>query len=249
MARPDLEVLRSKSLTSVLQAEIERWILSGDLKSGDRVNEHHLAIRFNVSRGPIREACRALAEKGLLELTPNRGVSIRRVSRREAEELYDVRAALFALAVRLLAARITEPETAALEKLLAAMDEAAARRALEDYYPLNLRFHSLLLSYAANERLLEDYTGLVKELHLFRARGLLHGGGLEVSNVEHREIFEALRARDPLRASEAAFRHVQNGKTRMLRALDEEARRPPEDARPAAPPPSEPLRKSAATNE
>jgi DNA-binding GntR family transcriptional regulator len=236
MARPELEVLKSSSLTSILQVEIEKWILSGSLKGGDRLNEHQLAVRFNVSRGPIREACRALAEKGLLELIPNRGVSIRRVSRRQAEELYDVRAALFALAVRLLAAKITDAQIAGLDEVLLAMDEAADRRALEDYYPLNLKFHGMLLDFAANDRLLEDYNGLVKELHLFRARGLLHGGGLAVSNVEHREIFEALRARDALAASEAAFRHVQNGKRRMIVAQTEEERKPPRDDDGAEPP-------------
>lgn len=222
MEKTKLEVLRTHSLTSLLQDEIEQWILSGEFKGGERLNENALASKFGISRGPIREACRALAEKGLLELIPNRGLFVRQLSRQQAEELYDVRAALFALAARLLAERITDGQLAILEDLLDKMDAAAARRALDDYYPLNLKLHSLLLTFSANERLVGEYTGLVKELHLFRARGLLHGGGLSVSNTEHREIVDALRARDPMRASEAAYRHVQNGKQRMLGALEKD---------------------------
>lgn len=211
-----LEILKSQSLTSVLQLEIEKLVLSGSLRSGQRLNEKALAERFNVSRGPVREACRALAKMGLLELVPNRGVLVRQVSQHEAGELYDIRAALFGLAVRLAAAHVTPEQVASLDYLLDEMDAAAAMRSLEIYYPLNLRFHETLLAFSGNQRLIDDYSRLIKELHLFRAQGLLHGGGLEVSNSEHREIVAALKSADLAAAFEAAFRHVQNGKTRML---------------------------------
>jgi DNA-binding GntR family transcriptional regulator len=210
----ELEILKSRSLTSLLKGEIERMILDGSFASGERINENALAARFGVSRGPVREACRALAELGLVELIPNRGVFIRRIDRREAEELYDVRAGLFGLAARLLARIATEEQLAQLEALLARMD--AAGQALDDYYPLNLRLHDLIIEFTGNERLITAYRQLVKELHLFRARGLVQGGGLAVSNAEHRDIVAALRAHDPLRAFEAAYHHVESGKRRML---------------------------------
>jgi DNA-binding GntR family transcriptional regulator len=216
MSAEVLEILKSQSLTSVLQHEIEKLVLAGSFRSGQRLNEKALAERFNVSRGPVREACRALAKMGLLELVPNRGVLVRQISRREAEELYDVRATLFGLAARTLAARITPKQLAILDDLLDRMDAAAATRALDVYYPLNLKFHESLLEFSENQRLIDDYFRLIKELHLFRAQGLLHGGGLEVSNSEHREIVAALKTGDPLTAFETAFKHVQNGKARML---------------------------------
>lgn len=214
----ELEILKSQSLTSLLKAEIERMILDGSFASGERINENALAARFGVSRGPVREACRALAEMGLVELIPNRGVFIRRVERPEAEELYDVRAGLFGLAARLLARTITDAQLAQLETLLDRMDAVA--QSLDDYYPLNLQLHELILTFTGNERLISAYRQVVKELHLFRARGLAHGG-LAVSNAEHLEIIAALRERDPLRASEAAYQHVQGGKIRMLAALED----------------------------
>ncbi|MGE0005418.1 MAG: FCD domain-containing protein [Parvibaculaceae bacterium] len=216
MTATDLRMLRAHSLTTVLQGEIEHLILSGAFAGGERLNENALAARFKVSRGPVREACRALAEKGLLELVPNRGLFIRRLSRQDAEDLYDIRAGLFALAARLLAPRITAAELAHMEELTTEMDRAADARSLDDYYPLNLAFHEALLDGSGNRRLVGEYRKLIKELHLFRARGLLQGGGLTVSNEEHREIVAALRRHDPIAAHEAAFRHVQNGKARML---------------------------------
>jgi len=211
-----LEILKSQSLTSVLQHEIEALVLSGSYRSGQRLNEKALAARFNVSRGPVREACRALAKMGLLDLVPNRGVMMRQISQSEAEELYDVRATLFGLAARLTAARITPQQQSILDDQLTRMEAAAETRSLEKYYPLNLKFHESILEFSGNHRLVDQYFRLIKELHLFRARGLLHGGGLTVSNSEHRQLAETLRKRDPLAAFESAFEHVQNGKRRML---------------------------------
>lgn len=214
----ELEILKSQSLTSLLKAEIERMILDGSFAAGERINENALALRFGVSRGPVREACRALAELGFVEQIPNRGVFIRRIARREAEQLYDVRAGLTGLAARLLATSASPPQIAALESLLEQMEAAAT--SLDDYYPLNLQFHDRMVEFTGNERLIAAYRQLVKELHLFRARGLVQGGGLAVSNAEHRDMVAAIRARDPVQAFEVAYRHVEFGKARMIAALE-----------------------------
>ncbi len=93
----ELEFLKAHSLSSLVRRELEKLILSGEFAPGERLNEYVLAARFSVSRGPVREACRALAEKGLLDLVPNRGVFMRKIDEGHAAALYDVRAGLFAL--------------------------------------------------------------------------------------------------------------------------------------------------------
>lgn len=214
--RSELEFLQKHSLTSVLQRELETLILSGEFAPGERLNENALAVRFSVSRGPVREVCRALAEKGLLELIPNRGVFMRRIDEAQAAELYDVRAGLFAAAARLLATRVTARQLVYLEELLEGMEGAIARHSLDDYYPLNLEFHDCVLRFTGNDRLHKAYTELIKELHMFRERALVQGGGLTVSNAEHRAIVAALKAGDAAAAMEMAFNHVQSGKSRMV---------------------------------
>jgi len=96
------------------------------------------------------------------------------------------------------------------------MDEAASRGDFDRYYPLNLEFHDALLKATGNQTLMRTYHGLVRELHLFRTRGLLQGGGLEVSNKEHREIVDAIASRDPIRAFQAAAGHVRSARHRAL---------------------------------
>ncbi len=214
----EIELLRTHSLASALRQEIERLILAGEFAPGDRINENLLASRFAVSRGPVREACRALVEKGFLELIPKRGVFVRRLDEVQAGDLYDVRAGLFAAGARLFAMRASDDQLARLEELVSLMDEAAGDNALDDYYPLNLAFHEAILAGAGNTRLSSAYRELIKELHLFRERGLLHGGGLAISNAEHRDILGALQRRDPQQAMEMAFIHVERGKARMVLA-------------------------------
>ncbi len=212
----DLRILRTVSLTSVLEREIEALILSGDLPPGDRINEIHLAKRFGTSRGPIREATRSLEGKGLVEVIRNRGVFIRRLSLEEAVEIYDLRSALFGLAGRLLAARMDDAILDDLAGQLQSMDEAAERRDFDTYYPLNLAFHEDIVERAGNRTLAGEYRAMVKKLHLFRARSLVQGGGLAVSNREHREIVDALASGDIDRAHGACWRHVERAKHRML---------------------------------
>ena len=73
-------------------------ILSGELQAGERLNEQALATRLGVSRGPIREATRALERAGLLTAIVNQGVFVRQLSRDEASEIYDVRGVVFGFA-------------------------------------------------------------------------------------------------------------------------------------------------------
>ena len=207
---------RTISLTSVLEGEIERMIVAGDLAPGERINENQLAERFGTSRGPIREAVRALEGSGLVTSVRNRGFFVRRLEVQEVREVYDVRAALFGLAGRLLAERVTDGQLDRLNGFVAAMDEAAARRDFEAYYPLNLAFHEFIVDSAGNATLAEQYRNFVKKLLLFRARSLVQGGGLAVSNREHREMLAAIAARDPSWAHEAHWRHVASAKDRLL---------------------------------
>lgn len=216
----DLKILRTTSLTTALEREIESLILSGELPPGERINEIHLAKRFGTSRGPIREATRSLEGKGLVEVVRNRGVFIRRLTLDEALEIYDLRSALFGLAARLLAARMDDQILDDLTAQLQRMDEVAEERDFDTYYPLNLAFHGFVVERAGNLTLASEYRAMVKKLHLFRARGLVQGGGLAVSNREHREIVDALASGDVDRAHGAGWRHVERSKHRLLATLN-----------------------------
>ena len=212
-----LVLLQRHSLTSALKVELERLIFDGEIKVGERVNESSLAARFGTSRGPLREALQALAEQGLVFLARNRGAFVRGLSLEEAEELYDLRAALDDEAGRKLAGKLTPEQNTTLESLLHEMDAQARAANIADYYTNNLKFHDLLVTYAGNRRLASIYRRITRELHLFRLQRI-EAGDPAVSNSEHWLILRAIQTGDPDTVSHAVRNHIEWARVRMRKA-------------------------------
>ncbi|QRF59438.1 phosphonate utilization associated transcriptional regulator [Variovorax sp. UC122_21] len=214
-----LAFLQSSSLPMLMQEEIERLIMTGELPVGSRINESELSQRFNTSRGPIREALRALEEAGLVRNEKNRGVFVREIAFEEADEIYELREALEEIIGRRVALAIKPDAVERLRAMLDAMRSAAQAQDVEQYAQLNLQFHEILLDTAGSKKLTETYKRLVKELHLFRMRALDSGGGLRVSADEHRDIVEAIASGDPDVAGRALRQHVAGSRARMHKAF------------------------------
>ncbi|RZL68128.1 MAG: phosphonate utilization associated transcriptional regulator [Variovorax sp.] len=214
-----LAFLQSSSLPMLMQEEIERLIMTGELPVGSRINESELAQRFSTSRGPIREALRALEEAGLVRNEKNRGVFVREIAFEEADEIYELREALEEIIGRRVALAIKPDAVVRLRAMLEAMRSAALAQDVEQYAHLNLQFHEILLDTAGSKKLTETYKRLVKELHLFRMRALDSGGGLGVSAVEHTHIVDAIASGDPALAGSALRQHVAGSRARMHKAF------------------------------
>ncbi len=217
-----LSALQTTSLTGVIERELERLILNGEIAPGERLNENRLATRFGTSRGPLREAMRSLQAKGLVYFIRNRGVFVSEISITEALELYEVRAAVFGLAGRLLSDLVTDTMLETLNDFVDRMDVAAEARDFDSYYPINLAFHDYLVTSTGNQTLMREYRSFVDKLHLCRTRGLVQPGGLAVSNREHREMIDAVASGSRERAHEAFFRHVDRSKQRFRLTLQDE---------------------------
>jgi DNA-binding GntR family transcriptional regulator len=215
-----IALLQEHSLTTLLKTELERLIFEGRIKVGERVNESILAARFKTSRGPLREALRALGEQGLIQFERNRGAFVRQVSLEEAEELYDLRAALDDEVGRKVAGRLSPEQGGMLEKLVISMDGDIRRHDIKSYYTNNLRFHDLLLLYAGNRQLADVYRRVMKGLHLFRLRGLYSDGAAEMSNAEHALILKAVQLGDAETAGHTLRSHVEAARLRMRRAVE-----------------------------
>jgi DNA-binding GntR family transcriptional regulator len=210
-----LDIVRTRSLASLVAQELERMILSGALPAGERLNEQALAARLGVSRGPVREAVRGLERSGLVVAVRNQGSYVRTVSAAEALEIYDLRAAITGLACAELARRRDAAGLSALRGLVRGMD--AARRAgdARAYYALNLDFHDALLRQGAGPRTQRLHADLGNELHLFRRRALVEAENMRASNAEHATILRAIAAGDPAAARAAGEAHIAGGKRRF----------------------------------
>ena len=210
-----LALLRNRSLASAAQEEIEKLILSGEFPAGARIGEAEMALRLGISRGPIREAFRGLEEVGLVRFEKNRGVFVREIDIAEADQNYEVRGALEALAVRILAKKISDEEIQELLSIVKSMDKAVARDEAAQYAALNFELHRRIFEMAGNTKLMEMYDRITKELMLFRRRSLAPHPTLD----EHREIVEKIAAHDAEGASGAMLNHVEGSRRRILGGL------------------------------
>ena len=215
------------TLASEVRSEIERMIVGGDLLSGEKLNELALSNAMGVSRGTVREAIRSLADSGLIDLIANRGAFVHQSTLLEVRNLYDLRRAIFAMACGTAALRVAdgaEPGLpAALQDNLERMRVAHSERDMKSYYALNIEFHDLLIDAANNARARSVYSNLVKEMHLYRRRGLSIATNIARSITEHEAIVAAVAAGDEQAATRAADRHIKSGLNRYMQILGEEA--------------------------
>jgi DNA-binding GntR family transcriptional regulator len=209
-----------RSLAVAVERAVARWIFDGELTAGQRLTEKELALRLGVSRGPVREAFRALEDLGLVQIEKNRGAFVRKIDFEEAIEIHDVYSALEELATRRAALRLTAKEVDELKTLVESMDNAAEGEDLERYYALNLSFHQSLVQGSGNRRLLSIYSRLLNELHLFRRFGLMPRGEMQRSNLEHRQILEKIADGDSEGAGERMRKHTAERRRQMLLRSD-----------------------------
>jgi len=202
-----------------IERELERAILSGEYPPGSRINENAVANRLGVSRAPVREACRLLQRSGLIRIVPNQGAYVHSLSLPEIIELFDIRACLGRLAGQQAAASIDRPTLQQLRALITTMDEASSAADAERYIELNIEFHSILYAATGNRRLAELDAQMGKELRIYRRHGLEFGGGLAMSNDEHRALVAAIERGDGEAAGARLEKHIQSGRDRFIRAM------------------------------
>jgi phosphonate utilization transcriptional regulator len=215
-----IAVLQSNSLPALVQRELERMIVAGDLAAGAKLNEVAIAELLGVSRGPVREAFRALEESGLVRLEKNRGVFVRQISVEEADEIYELRAVLDEFVGRRLAQSATPAQLRELKQMVERMEKATSRNDVDAYLAANLAFHDRMVELTGNAKLLLTYRRIVNELHLFRRATLTQGGALPVSTREHREIVDRIASGQAAAAGRALHEHVMASRARMHAMYD-----------------------------
>ena len=226
MATPtSIDLLQQNSLAMLVQRELERRILGGELKPGSKLNEADIAGTLGVSRGPVREAFRALDQSGLVRTEKNRGVFVRQVSLDEANDIYEVRAALEGLIGRLAAKRIRPEQLEKIRAVVKRMHAAGRSLDAEAYYALNVEFHDRLATAAGNRTLHDKYRRIVNELDLYRRETLLRGAeNIPLSTRDHEAIVNAVAKGDEKLAERLLFDHVIDSRERLHKALARPAR-------------------------
>ncbi|WP_307851172.1 GntR family transcriptional regulator [Nocardiopsis sp. MG754419] len=191
--------------------ELREAIIRGRYGPGDSLSEVVLAEIHGVSRTPIREALKQLQVEGLVEVRSRVGTFVRRPSRREVVELFQIKEMLEGLGARLLALRGEVAETALLRENLLRSAHAARDRDVEAYSPSVHEFHDLIVRGADNTRLAHHYRQLTNQLAYPRlvTASLRRPGRLEASLGEQRAVFDRVVEKDGFGAEWAMRDHVR----------------------------------------
>ena len=216
--------IQSERLYEQIVSQIEQRIEAGDLKVGDQLpSERELAEQFVVSRTAVREAVKALRQKGLVEIRPGRGTFITNGTtdtirnslgllmifggKNGSMNLVEVREILEPEIAALAATRITEEYIAVMHEAVEVMDKA-----LEDvdvFVEADLDFHLALAEATQNPFIPILMDSIIELLREQRKRIGLTNGGLQRGQVHHKKILDAVTRRDPQVARQAMQDHLQ----------------------------------------
>jgi DNA-binding GntR family transcriptional regulator len=209
------------SLPEAAAERLRTLIIEGELAPGARLNERELSERLGVSRTPLREAFRMLAADGLLVQLPNRGAQVVSLSRDDVRHAFEVMAALEGLSGELAAARVTDADVAELDALQSEMEQAHARRDLPTYYRVNRAIHERINAIAGNPILTHTFKTLNARLHALRFRSNLVQAKWDQAVAEHRQMIDALAARDGAGLRVLLVQHLHAKQRAVLETMKE----------------------------
>jgi GntR family transcriptional repressor for pyruvate dehydrogenase complex len=221
---PVYKVVRTSRLYEQIVQQIETSVLNGSLKPGDQLPaERELAQRLGVSRTAVREAVKALREKGLVEAYSGRGTFVTDGTSQAARQSFDLmvkigqqegsphlaelRLILEPGIAALAAVRVEEEDLAAMREAVAVMDRSQKNPAA--YIEADLDFHLALAEAAANPLILSLIDSIVGLLREQRIKIFNVEGGPQRGQVHHKRILEAMERRDPEMARSAMRAHLE----------------------------------------
>lgn len=194
--------------SDIIANQIEEFIFDGTFNHDDRLDEVQLAERFSVSRTPVREALLRLAQSGLVEHLPRRGVFVRQPGPIALMEMFEVMAELEATAARFAASRISDQAIQELKGTNQRCNMAVEKSDAEKYYRENEYFHGIIYRESGNSFLEQECLRLQRRLKPFRRTQLRLRGRLKQSMREHEDIVTALEEGNSLKTAEAIRGHV-----------------------------------------
>lgn len=198
---------RPKTISEEVYDYLRQELFAGRIEPGRWLREQEVAEALQVSRTPVREAIRRLAQEGLMVFSTNRGAQVRPISLTEAEEVYAIRDRLEGMAAGLAAKHATPLEVAGLREQLAFISELA-----EDDFVGQIRadneFHLSIATLSGNE-LLADMVQRLND-RVTRAKVITRDVNVTaLARAQHLLIVDAIARADEVAAEEAMRRHVQ----------------------------------------
>jgi DNA-binding GntR family transcriptional regulator len=206
----DLEPIARRPLHDEAAERLRDAIIETRLAPNERLNERVLCDRYGISRTPLREALKVLAQEGLVTLLPNRGAVVTPLTVTELEQTIEVMRPLEQLAGLLVVSQIDADGLTEIRALHHEMCAFHARRDLPNYFRANQGIHQRLVEETGNRILRLTYESLNTRIRRFRYRANLSQERWDQAVAEHTAMLDALTARDGQRLGRLMAEHLVN---------------------------------------
>jgi DNA-binding GntR family transcriptional regulator len=194
--------------------DLKKEIARGKMEPGQRLTEVSLCEKYKVGRSKVREALRRLEAEGFVQIIPNTGAVVKELAQKDIEQIYDLMGVLEGLAVRVAAPLVSQNDIDQIEEFVEKMEEAENEY---DFFYWNFRFHSFLDSLSQNERLIKYNENLRDQAARISLRSIYNPGQVRASFREHRNIVDAIKERNPVKAEKAIREHYLRSKDRLIK--------------------------------
>jgi DNA-binding GntR family transcriptional regulator len=210
LPRAAIAPLLHESLGERVYRTVRDLILSQVFPPGSKLNVEQICRDLRVSRTPVWDTMRRLESEGLVNTVPRHGVFVLNYGADRIRDLFAVRGALEALAVRQAGCHLDEDARAGLEATMKELERAAGAGELEQYSRVAIEFHDRVLAAARNPVLSRLLENVYAQILVLRLRSLYLPERVESSVAEHRQLLEAVLAGDAERGERLARAHADH---------------------------------------
>lgn len=204
-------------ISSNLFSQLQKDILTGKLKPGQKLTEQAICKEYKVSRTPVREALRQLETEGLVENILNRGAFVVGLSQQDFEDMFQLRKIYEVQAVKWAIERISDEEMDALEETFEFMEFYTLRNDVDKMLTINAGFHQIIYEASHNRMLQQLLSSYQTYLKYLSQEDVYAGNYLTAVLEEHRMIFKAFTEKDVEAGAEAMEKHISNSKKRRCK--------------------------------
>jgi len=216
---PDLPRVERQRLHDAVVEHLQNLIIEGVLAPGMKLNEREVCERLGISRTPLREAMKVLASEGLIDIEPNRGAFVSRMTDTEIWETFEMMSGLEALSGELAAERISPAEIEEIKALHEAMLVCRTQNDLPGYYSRNQTIHNRINEAARNSVLRQIYLSVNRRLQALRFKSNFREAKWDRAIHEHDEMIKALEARDGKRLAAILRQHLLDKRDSVMADL------------------------------
>jgi len=211
------ETINYRGLWSNVLLNLRKFILNGDLKPGDQLIESTIANQMQVSRGPVRDALKQLQNEGLVMNIPRKGTFVRNMNKDDFKQIYELRAYLESLAIRLAIEKLDEnPElVSSLKNIAKQIGEASKEENVTLIADLDVEFHRAICESSKNQYLIEAWMRIRSLIRLCLITDLYYKNYWKTEQ-DHSMIINAIIQKDGKLGEERIKDHINSSSTLLF---------------------------------